>query len=170
MNKFLNSMHNWITRSLFYEHKAFHPEIEPIYTLKTYDLEVNGKTYPSLHKLYVEFEDTTEYNFANKYLGGWDHWNSLIATSFFEPYLVTMRQELMVKLRARALQNIIAVSQDPEAKGHLEANKFLIKEGLVDDRPTKGRPRKVRDPKVMQQELIDEQNRIKEDLKRMGMN
>lgn len=166
----MNSKGSWFTRSLFYEHRAFHPEIESTYTLKTVDLTVNGKTYPSLHRLYVDLCDTTEYKFANKYLGGWEHWQALINSTFFEPYLIAMRQELLIKIRSDSFMNIIAISQDPSAKGHLEANKFLIKEGLIDDRPTKGRPRKVRDPKVLQQEMMDEENRVKEDLKRMGLN
>ncbi len=169
-SQFSNSQGVWITRSLFYEHKAFHPEIEPVYTLKTNDLTVNGKTYRSLHKLYVEAEDVTEYNFANEHLGGWSHWKDLIDTTFFEPYLIAMRDELNIKLKARAIQNVIAVSQDPSARGHLEANKFLIKEGLMEDRPTRGRPRKVVDAKQHLTDIKNEQNRIKEDLKRMGMN
>lgn len=167
--KFKNSSNGWITRSLFYEQKAFYPEIEPIYTLKKHDLQVNGKTYPSLHRLYVEATDTTEYTFANTHLGGWDHWNALTECNFFEPYLEAMRDELQVKLKAQSLQAIIAISQDPMAKGHLEANKFLIKEGII-DKPTRGRPKKIKDPKKHYSEIKEEERRIKEDLKRMGLN
>lgn len=166
----MNAMGVWLTRSLFYEHRASYPDIEPIFTLKTVDITVKGKTYLSLHRLYVEEEDITEYEFANKYLGGWEHWKDIIDTAFFEPYLIAMRDELNIKLKSRALQNIIAVSQDPMAKGHLEANKFLIKEGLMEDRPTRGRPRKVADPKQHLMNIKEEQDRIREDLKRMGMN
>ena len=163
-------MNQWITRSLFLEQNAFHPEIEPIYTLKQEDVEVNGKTYPSLHRLYVHCMDTTEYAFANKHLGGWTHWMALTECNFFQPYLEAMRDELTINLKAKALQAIIAISQDPYAKGHLEANKFLIKEGIIDNRPSRGRPKKTKDPKAHFAEIKEEERRIKEDLIRMGMN
>ena len=38
------------------------------YVVSDEDKEVNGVMYPSLKRLYLEMEDITEYEFANKYL------------------------------------------------------------------------------------------------------
>ena len=44
-----------------------------LYTLKDNDHEYNDKALPSIKRLYLEMEDVTEYEFANKYFLGWSH-------------------------------------------------------------------------------------------------
>lgn len=168
----------WFTRSLFKEaeYRQDHQTgFDYLFTLQTVDRfdDKRGKTIPSLHRLYVEMEDTVEYTFANSYLGGWDHWLKLTSSPFFKPYLDAMRDELTLKLKSRVIEAVHEIAKDPSAKGHLEANKFLLKEGYVDTESTSnkiGRPKKTKSPSEMVTEEMDERKRIKEDMKRLGLN
>ena len=174
---FKNSQGLWLTRALFVDIATHGREeqlrsVEPEFakfTLSTTDVSKFGKTYPSLHRLYVEMEDTTEYLFATKYLGGWTHWKALTECTFFENHLSAMREELSIKLKAKALQALQEVAGNPDDRRYVEANKFLLKEALdLPSRPV-GRP-VTKGKKDAPTEVIREEKRIKEDLKRLGLN
>lgn len=141
-----------------------------MFTLSTSDVkDDSGKTYPSLHRLYVEMEDTTEYLFATKYLGGWQHWKTLTEASFFQNYLSEMREELSLKLKAKTLQALQEVAGDPDDRRYVEANKFLLKEALDLPKRPVGRP-VAKTKNTTPSEVLQEEKRIKEDLKRLGLN
>lgn len=127
-NKFKNVNGAWLTRGLFFE-TCLHNEDNIMYTLKEYDHEVRGKKLPSLYKLYMEMEDPTEYEFANEYLGGWTHWKKLCDSPFFLEHVTNWREELTIKLKAKALHQIRQKAQDPDNKDNYQANKFLIDKG-----------------------------------------
>lgn len=115
------------TRRLFFE-KTTTENLDPVvtkYTLRNKDREVNGVVYKSLKKLYIEMEDIGEYDFANKYLSGWEHWEKLSSLDWFQSYLVSWRRELQVKMKARALK---AISDEAalEGKNAFSANKWLL--------------------------------------------
>lgn len=101
---------------------------------------------PSLYRLYLEEEDVSEYFFAKKYLGGWEHWQKLSESTFFKPYIQDWRKELEILIRAKALKRLLAVADNPANKFSYDANKLLVKEGYkekdTDKTSKRGRPTK----------------------------
>lgn len=109
-----------------------------VYTLKDVDYEYEGKTYPSLKRLYIEMDDVTEYDFANKYLLGWQHWKRLCENKMIRKHIDEWREELELKVRSRAIrdmQNLCAGEN-----GNFGAAKFLADRGW--DKRAAGRPSK----------------------------
>lgn len=140
--KFKNSMGTHLLKPIFYElDEAGRPNAQ--YTLKTYDSTFEGVFYPSLRRLYVELEDPTEYLFAQTYLDGWDHWKKLSSASFFQDHLREWREELDVRLRAKALVRIRKRAEESSKDG-LSADKILLQGGwkLPEEKSTVGRPTK----------------------------
>jgi hypothetical protein len=66
-------------------------------------------------------EDPVEYDFATKYLLGWKQWQRLLANRIIRRHIDEWREELEMKLRARAVQQMI----DQAAAGGFQANKWL---------------------------------------------
>lgn len=128
-------------QTLFWETRAQYPDSESIkYTLKDHDH--NG--YLSLYRLYMEMEDTTEWEFAQTYLEDYQHWVKLCEATWFKPYVTRWRHELQAKLRARALRAIKSVA-NADDKDSYAANKYLLDKGYATPEPpraTKGRPTK----------------------------
>lgn len=123
-----------ITQSLFLE--MGYTE-HSVYTLKDEDHEHNGKLYPSLKKLYLELEDATEYEFANKYLLGWKHWQRIVENKSLAPHVMEWREELELKLRARAVKQMMELAHT----GSYQASKWLADRGW--DTRAAGRPTKA---------------------------
>lgn len=110
---------------------------DAIYSLKDYDCEYKGKTYPSIRKLYMEMCDPTEYEFATKYFLNWDHWKRITENKLLMSYIQEWRDELEVKLRSRAVKLTIANAEG----GNYQAAKWLADRGWNTrgaGRPTKG--------------------------------
>ena len=112
-----------LTQALFLEHG--YQENYAVYTLKDVDHEWNGKVYPSLKRLYLEMEDATEYDFANKYLLGWRHWMRIYENKLFKHHIDEWREELEFKLRSRATQQMLALA----ASGNYQASKWVLDRG-----------------------------------------
>jgi hypothetical protein len=154
----------YLTKTLFQE--MYTPsEREPVYTLKDHDTK-----YPSLRRLYLETSDPTEYQFALKHLGGWDHWQLLVNAEWFQPYLTKWRTELEIKLQSEAIQRI---KDEAEADGRngFAANKFLVQQGWVSRKvepSRRGRPSKDEIRKIAVQEAFNEKT-INEDLQRLEL-
>ena len=144
-NKFKNSVGAHLLQALFYEMAVGTDRNDVLYTLKledTYDVNDPSKLYLSLHRLYVEMEDTSEYEFAKKYFDNWTHWKKLLECNWFKPYLAEMREELDVKLRARALNQIRDVAANTLDKNHFSANRLILDKGLAVKTDNRGRPSK----------------------------
>jgi len=124
-----------LTQSLFLE-IGYH-EDRAIYTFKDEDHEYKGNTYYSLKRLYLEMEDPTEYEFANRYLLGWQHWQRLNENKAVAKHIAEWREELELSLRAQGIRAII--DQAADDKG-FQAAKYLAEKGW-DKRPA-GRPSK----------------------------
>lgn len=92
-----------------------------VYTLKSQD----HKGFPSLKRLYLEMEDTTEYEFGQKYLFDYSHWLSLTRCTWFRPSVEEWREELRLKLEARYLANLKEIAAKGGKEG-LQANKMLL--------------------------------------------
>lgn len=107
-----------------------------IYTLKDDDHEYNGRILLSIKKLYLEMEDTTEYEFANKFFLGWSHWQRICNNKVLRKYIDEWRTELDLKLRARAVKLMIEQADG----GGYQAVKWLADRGW--DIKKAGRPTK----------------------------
>lgn len=124
----------WYLRGLFFETTTA-DKSTVIYTLKDQDHE----GFPSLYRLYLEMSDPLEYDFANTYLGGWEHWQQLTHATWFDPYITRWREELELKIRSEAL---IRLREDAKSSSRSAAasNRFLLEKGWVPKeagRPTK---------------------------------
>ena len=165
-SKFKNSMGVHLLKPIFYElDEAGRPNAQ--YTLKTYDSTFEGVFYPSLRRLYVNLEDPTEYLFAETYLDGWDHWKKLSSASFFKEYLSEMREELDVRLRAKALVRIRARAEG-NSKDGLSADKILLQGGwkTPEEKSSVGRPTKEK-IKEEADKLFKERTVFDEDFERI---
>jgi hypothetical protein len=140
LNKFKNGSGAHLLKPIFYEldnaEKTF-----AVYTLKDYDHTVDGVTYPSLRRLYVELADPTEYTFALTYLDGWSHWKKLCEANWFKEHLREWREELEVKLRAAALLKIRETAA-ADKKESFQAQKFIVQGGWKspEEKEKVGRP------------------------------
>lgn len=132
--KFLDTGGRYLTQSLFLENNYTD---FAIYTLKDYDHTYEGKVYPSLKKLYMELEDVTEYDFADTYLAGWNHWQRICANKLMSEHVAEWRAELELKLRARAAKKMMELAD----QGQYQAVKWLADRGW--DTRAAGRPSKL---------------------------
>jgi hypothetical protein len=122
-----------LTQSLFLE-VGYNTEFA-VYTLKDEDYEYQGKTYYSLKQLYLAYEDVIEYDFANKYLLGWQHWQRICRNKMFTKHVEEWREELELKMRAQAFKDIVDLSSGDKG---FQAAKWIADKGW--DKRTAGRP------------------------------
>lgn len=133
-SKMMDTGGRYLTQSMFLE---VNYEPNATFTLKDNDHEWNGVIYPSLKRLYIEFEDPTEYDFANTYLLGWRHWQKLIGNKMLLNHVQEWREELEFKLRAKGVKNMMLSA----ASGNYQASKWLVDRGW--DTRGAGRPSKA---------------------------
>jgi hypothetical protein len=145
----LDSSGRPITQSMFLE--IGYSEAA-IYTLKDNDHTYEGKVYPSLKRLYLEMEDPTEYTFASEYLLGWRHWQRLCENKLIRKGIDEWREELEMKIRSRAVQQMIASA----SKGGVQASRWLADRGWATRGA--GRPSKaeVASEKALMAKIDDE--------------
>ena len=98
---------------------------DALFTLKDQDHEHDGTTYLSMKRLYLEFEDPTEYEFANTVLLGWKHWQRMCENKVIRKHIDEWREELEVKLRSQAIRDAIQEAK----KGHFQAAKWVADRG-----------------------------------------
>lgn len=133
-SQMLDSAGRPITQSMFLELGYLDAAI---YTLKDQDHLYEEHLYPSLKRLYLQEEDPTEYEFATKYLLGWKHWVRLGENKLIRKYIDEWREELEMKLRSRAVKEMIKSSE----KGGVQATKWLADRGWT--QRGAGRPSKA---------------------------
>lgn len=130
---FKDTTGNYITQGLFIDFR-YDPKYAK-YCLAPEDKEYDGVVYPSLKRLYLEMEDLTEYEFAYKYLCDWEHWERICENKILRAHVEKWREELEVKLRARAIK---AIAQKA-ATGDFNSAKWIADRGWEVKR---GRPSK----------------------------
>lgn len=106
-----------------------------VYTLKDQDHKYKGKTYPSLKRLYIAMEDVIEYDFANTYLLGWNHWQRICANKAFHSVIEEWRSELELKIRSQAFKDILDSCAEEKS---FQAAKYILEKGW--DKRSRGRP------------------------------
>ena len=162
--KFKADNGQYYIRQIFFEVNTEGKDLV-LYTLKEYDIEVDGRCVPSIHRLYVEMEDISEYHFALKYFDGWTHWQRICTGAWFKDYINSMRNELSVKLLAKSLNTIKDIAKG-ETRDAFQANKYLLEKGWTDANGKKGRPTK--ESVKREAELLNkESNEFNEDFKRL---
>lgn len=138
LNKFRAGNGQRLLRGLFREMETPDQSVPSIYTLRDYD----NNNLPSLYRLYMEMEDITEWDFAQTYLDGWDHWEILCSCRWFEPHITRWRKELNLKLTAKRLKAIIKDAES-NSKTAFASNKYLVEKGWLPAQDRKrGRPSK----------------------------
>lgn len=167
-NKYRNKTNTRYLKALFFE-KTLEDKSTVLYTLK--DTDHNG--YSSLYRLYMEMDDLTEYEFANTYLDGWEHWQMLCNCDWFKPFIARWREELELRTKAKALK-AIKEEADAGTKNSYSANKVLLEGGWKKDAEKKATPGRGRPSKdeINKQAVIEaeKKTRLTEDFKRMGLN
>lgn len=128
LSKFKASNGSWITSGLFKETAQLPDFI--LYTLE------------ECREWFLECKDPTGYTFANKYLGGWPHWLALQGSPKVMDRINKWLEELEVKIKAEALQNIIKAADDEDGKNNYQAAKYLLEGGWKDKGDKVGRPSK----------------------------
>lgn len=160
----------WRTTTLFEEtlHKDLVTEYTPLYALCDEEKSTSGLY--SLKYLYLQLRDSQEYLFAQMYLGGWDHWQSICKSWTLSPHIEAWRKELKLKLRSEYLYKVreIASGDGPAA---LQAVRYLMEAdgGGVGSSRARGRPSKGEKEAALKQEL-DEQKEVTSEALRLGLN
>ncbi len=116
------------TQSLYLETNR--SALEPIMTLKEIDWEHKGVLLPSLHRLYMECNDPTEYKVAMEVFGSWKCWQKQLGNPTIMAYIKDWREELEVELRSKALNALIETSQTEGSRGTAAA-KYLADKGWL---------------------------------------
>ena len=175
-SKFRTSSNTRYLKGLFFE-QTLADKSSVVYTLKDWDHsvvrddaggEATTMVFPSLYRLYMEMEDLTEYEFANKYLDGWEHWEMLCGCEWFKPFVERWRKELTLKIQAQALRALRAESMS-SSKNAFAANKFLVDKGWVDKSEAtakRGRPSKD-EVKKAADAIASHERRLEEDFTRL---
>lgn len=139
-----------------------------LYTLKDDDYTVEGKTYISLYRRYLQMEDLTEFDFATAYFDSYEHFRIMCQSDWFNEHVTRWRNELKLKLKAKALRNLKALASNEEAKNYFEANKLLLTHLNDEDKPKKGRGRPSKDEVAHAvKEIAREEYSLAEDHKRI---
>jgi hypothetical protein len=108
-----------------------------MYTLKEEDHTYKGVVYPSIKKLYLDYEDPTEYEFAKTYFASWNHWQAICRNKVLAVHINEWRDELELKIQSQAIRDIIHTSSE----GSYQASKFLADRGW--SKNAVGRPNKA---------------------------
>lgn len=171
---FIDNSKTWVTRGLFLE-KSEPPREYACFTFRHDDFifEGDGHIYESLYRLYMKYsEDPTEYEFATKELGGWEHWENLCECKWFQPYIEKWRREAEVKLRAKGIKEILLEAENG-GKSSYDANKYLANAGWKPKElpigGKRGRPSKADIQKELQEQAALE-HKIQDDIKRLEIN
>lgn len=154
---FRNKNNTLITKNLFKEISTNPEKV-------VYSLEREDSDYPSLYKLYLKLEDLTEFEFANKYFESYEHWKIICQTDWFHSYIAGWREELELKIRAKALTSLInRMEGDPITAKYLLDKNWVEK--LHEKNPVvnlRGRPSK-QDIKnhltlITNEKILDQEN------------
>lgn len=134
-SKFKGISGAYLTKQLFWETSEDKSRV--LYSLRDYD----NHGYPSLRRLYVDMGDETEYQFAETYFGGWNHWKRLLSAPWFLDFISQYREELAAK---NAAERLIAIRKKAQ-EGDFHANKYLLEgQWKGEKKNSVGRPTKER--------------------------
>lgn len=137
-DKYKGFGNKWLTEGLFLETTQGEDEY-CLYTLQPWDRKKNGKFYPSLHKLFVEMGDVSEWNFANHYFDGYQHWLLIKSKPWFKEYYAKMVEELNAKIQHMAVEEMMG--QVREGKASQATLQYLANKGYI-EKAAVGKPKR----------------------------
>ena len=158
-NKFKSSQGVYLTKQLFYE--VCFDKATALYTLKDYHLTDDGRTYPSILRLFVAEGDETGFVFATKYFDSWKHYKKLLQAPWFSNVIAEAKEELSVRQAAYALLSVAEKARG----GDLRANQYLLEKKWV-DKDSVGRPSKA-SIKEEAEKLFQQSDLVSEDAARI---
>lgn len=127
-----------LTNALFIEHSTL-PEYA-VFTTGPQDKEINGKTYRSIRKCYVECMDPTDTKFIDQYLDGdFEHFEMLCSSSKLDLDVEAWREEVALRLQSLAIQKLMN-SAPSNQKDALQAAKYLGSRAWEQKKQKRGRP------------------------------
>lgn len=85
---------------------------------------------------FIKCNDMFGIDFADKYLGGFQHWKAIQASPVMQPYVAEWKEELELRLRSLQLKRIASLSDE----GQFQAAKFLMDRGW--EKRSAGKPSK----------------------------
>ena len=135
-SKYLNATGQRLGRQLFIENRNIGENDLAVYTMHRDDEEYNGKTFPSLYRLYISTKDITEARFVSLYLYDWEQWNSLASSATYRDEISRWRVELKALVLGELVDTLIADAKS-NSKSSKASAKFLV-EKL--SKKEKGRP------------------------------
>lgn len=118
---FKDSVNRWVTRGIFAE-TAGQNKDHICMTLE------EGR------QRFVECGDMLGISFADKYLGGYQHWKAVQNSAALKGHIAEWKEELEVRIRSKELERIAGMAGD----GQFQASKFLMDRGW--DKRVAGRP------------------------------
>jgi len=157
-----DSTGRWRTRSLFVEtigKDQLAAGFTPLFSLK------GDSKYEDLHSVYMQESDPTEYSFALRAFGSWEHFEVLQELQWFKVYLTKWRRELEVKLRSEGVAALAKSARQDGSRG-LSAAKFLAEKGW--EAKKRGRPSKEDIEKEKKQQL-DMEKELGDDAARIAL-
>lgn len=107
-----------------------------VFTKDEMDKTIGKTTFLSFKRLFVETGDPTGYDFAKKYLMGWQHYKALQANKKIIRLIDEALEEIEVKIRSEA----IAQAESLSSEGNAAMTKLLVEKGW--DKGKVGRPTK----------------------------
>lgn len=178
----------YVLKGLFYEYlgtgqgcyTAVNDDLgrRPMFTLKVFDYDIpqtsqfynpNGlNRVKSLHQLYLEHEDPSEYNFAVSVFGNYEHWKALTKQAFFKKYLKEMRDVLEVKMDAKTIRAAKEIMESGVGPVALQAAKWLNQRIKENTTPKRGRPSSDEVEGELKRQARDKED-LGDDLERLGL-
>jgi hypothetical protein len=104
---------NFRTLSLFLETNV--TSHTALFTLKDDDYEKDGVQYLSLKRLYLSYDDPTEWEFVMAVFGNWRHWQRIIGNKILFSYIEQWRDEQEIKLRSKGIKSLVRMSKDKDS-------------------------------------------------------
>lgn len=154
----------WRVGTLIHEYpsRSADPKWVPEVTFGPNDfMDSDGNPITSLHRIYMECADPTEYKFAIEVFGTWKHWQRWQSNAFVRQEAQTLRDELEVLLKSRAVASILKHSERKP-----DAAKYIAEYGW--EKRKAGRPTKKeveRETKIQGRV----RNNVLEDMERLGL-
>ena len=133
-------MGRWRTKSLFIEFA--HPDYPAIFTLADEDKTLDGTTYISAKRKYLEYQDPFEHTFAQSVFGSYECWQAVSSSPDLAPSIEDWRVELDAHLRSLAFAKLKERALD----GDVSAIKHLLALGGKKGKSTKEQLRPVGRP------------------------
>ena len=133
---FKDSQGRFRTQSLFWESR--HPDYKCYFTTKKHPHE----GCISMYQKYMEVGDPTEYKFAQRVLGSWDHWKALCGSKWFSELLTEWRAELQVKMESERYWEMKDVKDtcSMDSPQSIQATKWLADRYTPEKETKRGRP------------------------------